>query len=76
MVYTKLKIKLPNDELTEILIAQLELQGFEGFEENAGYLIAYMNERDFNEAEVTTLLQQYQLQFTIESVPEQNWNAN
>lgn len=42
MVYTKVKIQLLDVDLTEIFIAQLEALGFDGFEENAGYLLAYI----------------------------------
>ncbi|WP_068242002.1 50S ribosomal protein L11 methyltransferase [Hydrotalea flava] len=76
MVYIKVNIKLPDTELTEMLIAQLEAIGFDGFEENAGSLLAYIAENNFNEIQLTSLLNQYAVQFTIETVPEQNWNAN
>lgn len=76
MVYTKVKIQLLDADLTEIFIAQLEALGFDGFEENAGYLLAYIVDSDFDEPVLTALLHQYAVHFTIEQVPEQNWNAN
>jgi ribosomal protein L11 methyltransferase len=76
MIYIKLAIKQSDQALNEIIVAKLNLMGFDGFEENAGYLIAYIKQDVFDEAEVLALMQEYQLLFTIELIQEQNWNAN
>jgi ribosomal protein L11 methyltransferase len=62
-------------EQTDILVAQLADAGFEGFEEQATALIAYIPEQDFDEAVLMALLQPHGLQFTRETIAQTNWNA-
>ncbi len=59
----------------EMLIAQLELAGFEGFEEQEDRLIASVTEQDYHRMDVEELAAQHQLSFSEETIQQQNWNA-
>lgn len=61
--------------LTDIVIAQLSALGFEGFEEQAAALIAYIPEGDFEETALKEVLQPHALSYTVERIAQQNWNA-
>jgi ribosomal protein L11 methyltransferase len=60
----------PVDKLQqEILIAQLADLGYEGFEEGANYLSAYIPEEQFNEQDISNYT------FIRETIAPKNWNA-
>ncbi len=80
MNYYQLKCpKYPDREQTEILTALLAEAGFESFEETDTHLLAYIQEKDYEQQMVdrvggcAELLSSGEASVTF--IPEQNWNA-
>ncbi len=61
-------------ELQEILVAELAESGYDGFEESAEGLKAYINAVDFDEILLNQLLRKYNLTFLKSIINKQNWN--
>jgi ribosomal protein L11 methyltransferase len=59
----------------DVLIAQLSIRGFEGFEEERNSLKAFIREEDFDEQELTAFAGEQQLSFTRSAIENKNWNA-
>src|SRR5438309_10979354 len=59
----------------DMLIALLGNYGFEGFEEEDQKLKAYIGENNFNEQEFAEIIQPYELNYNVRTIPSQNWNA-
>src|SRR5207253_8477790 len=74
MQYLRISFETNEETIRELLIAKLSEVGFEGFEETDEALMAYINEDQYKEEEVSSLSQQFSLSFTKESIPQQNWN--
>lgn len=62
-------------EQAEMLIAQLSGAGFDGFEEEETLLKAFIPETKYDKVLLQELAYKYQLQYTEQAIPEQNWNA-
>jgi ribosomal protein L11 methyltransferase len=62
-------------EQAEMLIAQLSEAGFDGFEEREDELRAFIPEKDYDKLLLKELAYKYQLQYSEQAIPEQNWNA-
>lgn len=62
-------------EQAEMLIAQLSEAGFDGFEESEDMLKAFIPEKDYDKQMLKELAYKYQLDYTEQAIPEQNWNA-
>jgi ribosomal protein L11 methyltransferase len=60
----------------EMLIAQLELYGFHGFEEQENSLLAYVNEKDLVENEFHVFISQNNIIYTKSIIEDKNWNAD
>lgn len=71
--YCELSI-LSAKSLQEVLIAELLAIGFDGFEESAGLLKAYIPEADFIEQELNILLNKYDVKYSKSVIKKQNWN--
>lgn len=61
-----------DNDVQELLIAQLAEFPFLGFEQKENYLLAYANEHEINSEEVKHLVENYKT--TIEIIPDVNWN--
>lgn len=61
-------------EQQEQLIAFLSEAGYEGFEENDNVLKAFIEEKNFDKVLLNELVYKYQLTYSEQSIPEQNWN--
>lgn len=59
----------------EMLMASLMQAGFEGFEEEGETLFAYISRDEYDEAAVQHLAKLYNIVYSTEIVPPQNWNA-
>jgi ribosomal protein L11 methyltransferase len=64
-----------NESLNDILIAELAETGYDGFEESAGLLKAYIPQADFSENELNIILNKYNLKHSLSIINKQNWNA-
>ncbi len=74
MNHTAIFIENTDQELNDMLIAQLSEIGFEGFEEVEEGLKAFAPEQSFDKAILKSVLGIYGLTFTSTTIPAQNWN--
>jgi len=75
MNYIQAVISTTTEEQKEIVIALLSEAGFEGFEELQNSVKAYINEDDFDEEQLRSIINQLQLSYETAVIPKQNWNA-
>lgn len=69
------EISIPAEAaLQELLVAELSEMGYDGFEESADQLKAYIPEMDFEEPELNNLLNKYNLNYSKSIIHKQNWN--
>lgn len=73
MNYLKLTIPAPADLQPSIIYYLSEL-GFDGFEELQHAVEAYVPENSFDEAAVNECLKEWELTYSIATMPQQNWN--
>lgn len=73
--YFQLSIYISNNETRELLIAALSEQGIEGFEESEQMLKAFVSENDYQPDIVSKTLQEFGLDFEVETIAPTNWNA-
>lgn len=62
-------------ELKDILVAQLADTGYEGFEETADSLVAYIPEQLYDEGILLGIIGSHGLDYTKEHIAQANWNA-
>ena len=62
-------------EQQDLLIAHLAEAGYDGFEEAEHELKAFIKEMDFDKLLLQEIAYKYQLAFSEQLIPEQNWNA-
>ncbi|MCA6452827.1 MAG: 50S ribosomal protein L11 methyltransferase, partial [Chitinophagaceae bacterium] len=60
--------------LQELLVAELSEMGYDGFEESAEQLKAYVPEENYVEIELNNLLNKYNLSYSKSIISKQNWN--
>lgn len=75
MQYTKAAFITGDNDLQQVLIANLSELGYTGFEETDNALIAYVPADEYDEAQTDEIANFYKLSVTIEQIKEQNWNA-
>lgn len=63
-------------EQQDVLIAHLAEAGFDGFEQEDQVLKAFIAENNYDKKLLRELGFKYQLEFSEELIPEQNWNAS
>jgi ribosomal protein L11 methyltransferase len=61
-----------SEDNQDILVAKLSEIGYEGFEQTATSLLAYINEDNYKEYELLEVIKEQP--YNIEIVPKQNWN--
>jgi ribosomal protein L11 methyltransferase len=74
MNYIELDIEIIDAEIGELIIAELSEIGFTGFDESENMIKAFIGEKDFNEEELQSIIQKYNLQYKKNIVENQNWN--
>jgi len=80
MNYIEIKFSiLPQPPFQDILIADLAEIGFESFDESEDGLLAYIQEKVFDENQLKALSilnnELVQISYSIKTIAEQNWNA-
>jgi ribosomal protein L11 methyltransferase len=75
MDHIKIEIPVAEGGTRDFLIAQLLEVGFEGFEETESNLSAYIQESAFLPGSLNNILSELDLEFKLEKIPDQNWNA-
>jgi ribosomal protein L11 methyltransferase len=73
--YIQVTIAAAQGEKADMLIALLAETGYEGFEETEEGLKAFVPQGDFDEAVLKELLTAQQLEYTLQTIEQQNWNA-
>lgn len=69
------EISIPAEPaVQELLVAELAELGFDGFEESADCLKAYIPEAGLQENELNILLNKYSLKYSKSIINKQNWN--
>ena len=74
MHYLQITIPAADPSLQEILIAQLSMLGYEGFEQQDNFLQAFLPETSFDSATLDGFLSPHSLTYTKERLEERNWN--
>lgn len=77
MNYLEVKFRLhaPEDDNAQLLIAILSQEGYEGFEEQTGFLLAYLPENSFDKTFLAQdSIKKLYLDYQTSVLPEQNWN--
>jgi len=76
--YIELKLPIPEPpEMGEIIIAELAEIGFESFSEEAGFIMAYIPQKDFSKEKLSSIayFQHVEPNPGIKLIEDQNWNA-
>jgi ribosomal protein L11 methyltransferase len=72
--YIQITIELKDQNLSDVIIAQLSDLGFEGFEEQENLLNAFISESNFDELAFKQLIESHNLSFTQNIIAPKNWN--
>jgi ribosomal protein L11 methyltransferase len=72
--YIHIRFQPVTKEQQEILVAQLDELGFEGFEEGLNYISAYITEDQYNEDDTLNLITDTGISSTKEVILPRNWN--
>lgn len=75
MEYTKVTVWVTSAEMSGLVVALLSDLGYQGFEEDDKEIYAYISRTDFDHEQLTAVLEPLKLAYSIEIIPEQNWNA-
>lgn len=73
MQYIEVTINNVEEDMQDILVAQLSEIGYEGFVQAADSMQAYIDETTFNEDDLQSITNAYT--YTLNVIPKQNWNA-
>ncbi|MFL5746237.1 MAG: 50S ribosomal protein L11 methyltransferase [Niastella sp.] len=73
--YIHIKFQPVSKEQQEILVAQLNELGYEGFEEGLNYISGYIPEDQYNETDTANLITGTETTITKEVIAPRNWNA-
>ncbi|MFM7645502.1 MAG: 50S ribosomal protein L11 methyltransferase [Sphingomonadales bacterium] len=73
--YTSICFSSITKDQAEVLIAWLNDEGYEGFEEREGMLIAFIASVQFDEKEISTIADQLGVSFLTNEILPTNWNA-
>lgn len=72
--YIKIEFQNISTDQSDILIALLNEQGFEGYEETDNNLKAFIKEKGFDKQSLKEIADSFQLNFTETIIEETNWN--
>jgi ribosomal protein L11 methyltransferase len=72
--YVQVSVNVSNEEVSNLLVALLADAGYEGFQEEAGELKAFIAEDAFDEKLLKEVLLPHGLAFTTDILPVTNWN--
>lgn len=74
MNYIQLHCIIADAGTKDIIIALLEQEGFEGFEETEAGLLAYIPEPEFKKDGIDELFGPFGVSYTIQTIAPKNWN--
>src|SRR5205809_4226575 len=73
--YLQFVFDIKDENVKDILIAQLSDIGFNGFEEHEKGLIAFIDSSNFVDDAFNNVTDQHNISFSREMIAEQNWNS-
>ncbi len=73
--YTSVSFKTSKEQ-TAIITAMLMDMGYEGVEEKDDETMAFIAEKDFDEDELKTIFEKFDVEYSLKSIEQQNWNAS
>lgn len=73
--YIQIEFSTVSAEQKDILIAELSVIGFDGFEERETVLFAFVHTDNYNESLLKRVAEQQKVSFTKKIIGETNWNA-
>jgi len=73
--YIQVEIQTISTEQSELLMAELSVIGFEGFEEDENLLKAFIPEKDFAETLIDEIAARNEVSYYQTTIEETNWNA-
>jgi ribosomal protein L11 methyltransferase len=73
--YIQVEIQNISTEQSELLIAELSMSGFEGFEEGENLLKAFIPAEDFDETVIDEIAARNNVSYNQTTIEETNWNA-
>lgn len=73
--YIQIEIRNISPEQSDMLIAELNVIGFDGFEEEENVLKAFIPAKDFDEGSVNEIAQKHAVTYIKSHIEETNWNA-
>jgi ribosomal protein L11 methyltransferase len=73
--YIQIEFKNISSDQSDLLIAELTMISFEGFEEEDNLLKAFIPANDFDEMAVDEIASKNNVSFTQSTIEETNWNA-
>lgn len=71
--YCEISITAP-ESMHDVLVAELSLLGYEGFEQTETAVKAYLTEADFDSIDLNNLLNKYSLSYSKSIIEMKNWN--
>ncbi len=74
MNYAELIILSADVEILDMIIAELSLCGYDGFEESTASLKAFIKEDEFDKVFIQALSEKYHFKYSSSIIPYQNWN--
>lgn len=74
MSHIQITIAENNQDIQDIIIAELAAIGYEGFEQENDCIKAFISQNLFDRETLETSLQDYQLSYTQNIIEQQNWN--
>lgn len=75
MSYIQLTIPAATEDIRSIIMAELEGEGAEGFEESETQLLAYFKAAAFDDETISGRLKHWNLSYEKKEIEETNWNA-
>ncbi len=75
MQYVKVTFVTSDQEGSDMLMALLADAGYDGFEEDGNKLYAYIDQPKFHEDELRSVSKLLGVDYELEIIPAQNWNA-
>lgn len=74
MNYIEVTIHVRDKQLQEILVAELSAENYYGFEEQEELFKAYIQQDEFDEEVLKSIMGNHQIVYKLNTIAEQNWN--
>jgi ribosomal protein L11 methyltransferase len=73
--HTEIIVHVPGQQERDLLLAELTLLGFEGFEEDGEVLKAYIQSDDLDQQALDALAESHRFTYSSNTIEARNWNA-